>query len=74
MVSRFDDLTKLLGDLPLLWDSTEWIAGFQNIVDRVHEIRISNQRSLDLDSFAPPDNADVIAWVGPESAGCFRSG
>lgn len=74
MVSGFDDLTKPIGDLPLLWDSTEWIAGFQNIVGRVHEIRISNQWSLDVDTFASPDNADVIAWVGPESACCFRSG
>lgn len=65
MVSGFEGLTTAIGDLPLLWHSTEWVAGFHNIVDRVREIRISNQWSSGLDNSAPPDNADVIAYVGP---------
>lgn len=53
-----------IGDLPLLWDSTEWIAGFRNIVDRLHGLRVANHWSSGLDHSAPPDDADVIAYVG----------
>lgn len=56
-----------IGDLPLLWHSTEWVAGFHNIVDRVHEIRTAHRWSSSLDDSAPPDNPDVIAYVGPAS-------
>lgn len=53
-----------IGDLPLLWDSMGWVTGFHNIVDRVHDIRVINRWSSGLAHSAPPDNADVTAYVG----------
>ena len=53
----------ITGDLPMLWDSTEWVAGFQNIVDHVDDLRVANRWSSGLDRSAPPDAADVTAYV-----------
>ena len=64
VVGGGDSDDACIGDLPRLWHSTEWVVGFHNIVDRIHEIRTANRWTSHLDHSHPPDNADVIAYVG----------
>ena len=59
-----------LGELPALRDGSQWIVGFDSIVDYVHHT--SKDVNPDLDGRSPGVQADITAsvyWIGFKSIG-----